>query len=142
MRVTEAHHEFASERVERAGGLVRKQYVRVSDETAGQCDTLRLTARHLSGPMTFQVIELEPLEPRSCRSKSLLTANPGKQERQGDVLLCGEFWDELAELEHEAESFPPQSAAIAFAQCVETLTIEVDLTGVRCEYAREAVQQG
>ena len=64
-----------------------------------------------------------------------------EQQRQRDVLLGRQLRHELAELEDEAEAITPQSRALRFPHGVESLAVEVDLTGVRDEDAGEAVEQ-
>jgi hypothetical protein len=79
---------------------------------------------------------------RAARRASLLAAGSAEKQRQRDVLLGGELRDELAELEDEAETVSTEAASLLLAHRVEALTVEGDLTGVRNEDARKAVEQG
>ena len=74
--------------------------------------------------------------------KGLVAARATEKERQRDVLLGGQLGHELAELEDEAEAITPQPGALRLPHRVEALAVEVDLTGVRDEDARQAVEQG
>ena len=114
----------------------------MGDETARKRDALRLSAGHLAGTMTFQAVELKPFEPGPRAAQGFLAAGPAEKEWQRDVLLRGQLWDELAKLEDEAEAITSQPGALLFAHRVEALAIEEDLTGVRDEDARQAVEQG
>jgi hypothetical protein len=74
-------------------------------------------------------------------SQSFLTTGSAEKEWQCDILLCGEFRDELTELEDEAEAITSQPRALPFAHRVKALAFEADLTGVRNKDARKTVQQ-
>ena len=65
-----------------------------------------------------------------------------EQQRQRDILLGGELRDELAELEHKAETVSTEAASLLLAHRVEALSVEVDRAGVRDEDTCQAVEQG
>ena len=114
----------------------------MGDETARQRDALGLAAGHLAGAVALHAFEVEPFEPAPRLAEGLVTVRATEQERQRDVLLGGQLGHELAELEDEAEAITPQPGALRLPHRVEALAVEVDLTGVRDEDARQAVEQG
>ena len=64
-----------------------------------------------------------------------------EQQRQRDVLLGRELRHQLAELEHETEAITPQPRTFRFPHGVESLAIEMDLTGARNEDPGQAMEQ-
>src|SRR5579872_6600519 len=112
------------------------------DQTARQGDALRLAAGHLAGAVVLHAPELEAFEPAASRTERLGAVHPSEQQRQGDVLLRGQFRHELAELKDETEAITPQPGALRLSHLVESLPFEADLTGVGNEDARQTVEQG
>jgi len=102
---------------------------------------LGLATGHLASALAFQTHEVEPFESAARFTEGLSTVHATKQQRQSNVLLGRELWDQLAELEHEAEAITSQSRALPFSQGIQSLTIELDLTGVRNEDPGQAMQQ-
>src|SRR5205823_12945509 len=56
-------------------------------------------------------------------------ANPGKLERQLDVLQGGQERDQVAALEHDADPPGPEPGAACLVEARQVLAVEEDLTG-------------
>jgi hypothetical protein len=91
--------------------------------------------------VAFQTPKVEAFEPAARFTEGLITMDTTEQQWQRDVLLGRELRHQLAELEHETEAITPQSRPIRFPHGVESLTVEMDLTGDRNEDASQAVEQ-
>jgi hypothetical protein len=100
-----------------------------------------LAAGHLAGAVVFKSSQVETLKPAPSLAEGLFAANATEKEGQRDVLLSREFRYELAELEDEPKAITSNSRAFCLAHRVESLAIEVDLSGVGNEDAGEAVEQ-
>ena len=114
----------------------------MGDETACQRDALRLSAGHLSGTMTFQAVEFEPLEPGPCRSQGLLTASPVEKEWERDVLLRGELRAQFGRTGKRSQTdLVAAELALPFAHGIEALRHRRRPHRGRNEDARKTVQQ-
>ncbi|OLT30835.1 hypothetical protein BJF79_38150 [Actinomadura sp. CNU-125] len=127
--------------VEGAGGLVGEHDGRTGRERAGDRDALRLPARQLAGTAALQPGEAERAEPLAGRPHRLPARRPVQHQRERDVLVRGQFGEQLAELEDEPEAGAAQDAAAAFAQRVDALPEQPHLAAVRLRDPGEAVQQ-
>ena len=90
--------------VEVGGGLVGQQDRRVGRQPAGDRDALLLAAGELVGPLARALGQADPL--RGARRPgriAVLAADPGQEQRDGDVLAGRERRDEVEGLEHEAD---------------------------------------
>ena len=85
--------------------------------------------------------EVEAVEPRPGAVHGHPPADAIEQQRQRNVLHCGQLGDELAELEHEPEPGSSQRAPLGVTHRVEALPGEVHRSGVGHEDAGEAVQE-
>jgi hypothetical protein len=92
--------------------------------------------------MTFQTVQMESSKPGPSGAKSFLATSPAEEERQCDVLLGGELWDELAELEDEAEVVSTEGAAFRLGHGVASATVEPDLSARRDKDSGQTVKEG
>ena len=138
----QGHDVLAGERVQRAGRLVSEQHLWLGDQAAGQCDPLGLPTGQLPGPPLLETVQPKPAEPRPGLLQGRSAAGAPEQERQGDVLLGGQFGNELTELEHEPEPVPAQRGAPGLAHRVDPAAVKPDLPGIGGQDSGQAVQQG
>src|SRR5262245_27102953 len=89
--------------VEISGGLVRQDQSWVSDDSAGDRDTLLLSAGELFGQMPDTIREADKLERGHHVIAAFLLVELREQERQLDILKCGEHGNEVEGLEDVAD---------------------------------------
>ena len=97
------HHLQAGLAVQRAGGLVRQQDIRVVDEGAGDGHALHLAAGHLGGALVHLVTQAHLPQGFGGPAAALLARNAGNGQRQLYVGEDGLVGDEVVALEHEAD---------------------------------------
>ncbi len=91
--------------VERAGGLVEQQHLRLHGQGPRDGDALLLAAGELGGPGAAAIAKAHALEEREralLHGRASLPANV--QRRQADVLQHGEMGKEVESLEHHAHA--------------------------------------
>lgn len=135
------HHLLAGQRVKGAGRLVGEHHLRAGDQCPADRDALGLSAGDLPGAPALQPGKVEAGEPGGSPRIGILTAYPGQQQRQRDVVDCGELRDELPELENEPEIGAAQPGAFAVGHRRQIPAIERDRAAVGGEDTSEAVQQ-
>ena len=138
----QVHDLLAGERVQRSGRLVGEQHL--GPATSPRASATRWAWPPDSSPdrRRSQPSSSEPVEPARGLGERLGAADAAEQQRQRDVLLGGQLGNELAELEHEAESVPAQRAALGLAHRVEALAGEVDLAARRARGCRPGSAAG
>jgi hypothetical protein len=92
--------------------------------------------------MTFQAVQLEPFKPGPSGAQGFLATRPAEEERQCDVLLGGELWDELAELEDKTEAVSTEGTAFRLRHGVASATVEPDLSALWDKDAGQTVKEG
>ncbi len=109
------HHLFAGESVEGAGWFVREEHRRLGDHGPGSSHALCLTTRHLRWPRSCLISDSEAVEPGGRRSNGRFALDARQQEWQRNVLGRGEFGNQLAELEEDADVGASQLGSRCFA---------------------------
>ena len=90
--------------VDAPGGFVGEQQRRPVDEGAPHRDELPLAARQRRRQRAPPVLQADAGEHLLGTALSLAAAEPEADERQGDVLLCGEVGEEVVELEERCQA--------------------------------------
>ena len=96
------HYLNAGVRVERARGLVGKKDLGIVHESAGYCDSLHLSARHLIRLFLQLIAKTYLLKCRDCAAASFRLGNARESQRQLDVGEYGLVRDQIIALENEA----------------------------------------
>src|SRR6476619_730689 len=127
-------------RVEVSGGLVGEDDLRPAHQRPGAGDPLLLAAGQLARPVREPVAQPDRpdhgVEPVHLRP----TARDG--QRQEDVLLGGQGWNEVEGLEDEADPVPAQGRQRLVVQAAQRHVADVDLAGAGGVEPGRAVHQG
>ena len=113
-------------RVESRGGFVRKQNSRVVGQGSGNTDTLLLTAGKLRGILLRMFRKADELKQRRNLFPDLVTADTGKLERQGHVVVDRAGGEQVEVLEDHAD-LVTDAAKLGGAQLREILTVHNDI---------------
>ena len=132
---------MAGRLVERAGRLVGEDDGRVHAQCAGDGDALHLAAAHLAGALCHQRAQSEALEPQHGLRCGLRVRHAAQHERQRDVFHRGQFGQQLARLEDEAERVAAQCGALGVGHGGEVGAAELHGAGGGRDDAGERVQQ-
>ena len=135
-------HLGTSRRVERTGRLVGEDGLRFTDERPGDRHALRLATGEFAGTPSGFICETDLSQYCAGPADRLAPGDAVDHQRQGDVLVGGEFGEELVVLEDEAEPATPQYRPGRVVQLVDPLTTEPDLALIRTENAGQNMQQG
>src|SRR5690606_32446536 len=82
------HHHLCTVVVERGGGLVTKDQLRVGDQRAGDGDTLLLAPAQVAGQVVDPVLHAEGADQLQCLLSGITTAHPLQQQRVHYILKC------------------------------------------------------
>ena len=115
-------HVLAGLRVEVAGRLVGEDDGRFGDQRAGDGDPLLLAAGELGGPVRATVLEADRADQLLEPLRVGLAA--GDREWQHEVLLGGEHWQQVEELEDEAELVAAQLGQVGVVEARDLLAVE------------------
>src|SRR6185295_11138045 len=88
----------------------------VGREGARDCHALLLAARELPRIMVYPVLQADQRERRLDMLAPLGLGERGEQQRQLDVLVGGEHWNQVVELKHEPDVPGPPTGELRFAQ--------------------------
>jgi hypothetical protein len=87
------------------GGFIQNENFRVVTHSSGECDSLALPPRQFGRTVVGMSEKLEALEKRvSTGYRSGTRKSVGTNQRQGDVFLGIEMWEEIAVLKDEPET--------------------------------------
>jgi hypothetical protein len=87
------------------GGFIQNENFRVVTHSSGECDSLALPPRQLGRTVVGMSEKLEALEKRVSTGYRIGTRKSvGMNQRQGDVFLGIEMWEEIAVLKDEPET--------------------------------------
>src|SRR5690606_40190350 len=129
-------HAFCRIAVEIAGRLVGQHAARPGDQGTRQGDPLALATGKLAGVMLHTVIQTHLSQHLSRMFTRYRTLLAPYDQGHGHVIDRRELRQQVMELIHEAEALVAQSAAIALAQPVDTLAVDLDVTGTSSEERR------
>ncbi len=102
--VEDVHHFLTHLGVEVTGGLVGKHYLRVAYDGTGDCNTLALTARELTGKVTHAMAEAETVKHVFHKFMTLGSADAvAIYEGKGYVFRHVERGNEVEALKHETD---------------------------------------
>ena len=128
-------------RVEGTSWLVGKDRLRLSGQGSRDGDALCLAAGELTWSTTCFGSQSELGEHHASAADRITPADAVDHQRQGDVLVRGQFGQQLVVLEDEAEAASAQYRPRGVVQLINPLAGQPDLTLVRCEDAGEDMKE-
>src|SRR5467141_2218235 len=134
-------HLFGGLTIEVARRLVRHEDGGVGREGARDGHALLLAARELPRIMVYPVLQADQRERRFDMLAPLGLGERAKQQRQLDVLVGREHWNQVVELKHEPDVPGPPTGELRFAQLRDVRAGDRDRPRVRAIDARDQVQQ-
>jgi acyl-CoA thioesterase-1 len=128
-------------RVEGAGGFVGEDGLRLADQGSRDRDALRLTTGQLTRSPTGLGGQADLREHHPGPTDGLAPVHTVDHQRQCDVLVGGQFGEQLVVLENEAEPATPQDRPAGVVQLIDPLAGQPDLALVRGEDAGQDMQE-
>ncbi len=127
--------------VQRAGGLVGKEDVRVVDQGAGNGHALHLAAGHLIGLLVELIGEADLLQRLRGAAAALRGGDARECQRELDVGEHALVRDEVIGLEDEADGVVAVGVPVAVAEVFGGLAVDNEVTGAVLVEAAYDVQQ-
>ena len=127
--------------VQRAGGLVRQQNVRVVDQRAGDGHPLHLAAGQLVGQLVDVLAQAHLLQRRDGAAAALGTRHAGDGQRQFHIGQDGLVGDQVVALEDEAHRVVAVGVPVAVVVLFGRDAVDDQIAAVIAVQAADDVQQ-
>ena len=127
--------------IERAGRLIGKQNFRVIDKSAGDGDTLHLTAGHLARPLVELFSKTDLIKCRDCFFAPHLFGNTGNGKRQLYVCKDGLVRDQVVALEDKADRVVPVGIPVAVLILFRGNAVDDQIAAVVAVEAADDIQK-
>ena len=127
--------------VEITGRLVTEQQLRVGNDGPGNCDALLLTAGELPRIVRGALCQPDNLQGKLSTLAAFAATEVGQQQRQLDVLACGQYRQQVVELEDKADVRRAPVRQLPVRHAGEFDTADFDAAGRRFVETAQQVQQ-
>ena len=127
--------------IERAGRLIGKQNFWVIDKSAGDGDTLHLTAGHLARPLVDLFSKTDLIKCRDCFFAPHLFGNTGNGKRQLYVCKDGLVRDQVVALEDKADRVVPVGIPVAVLILFRGNAVDDQIAAVVAVEAADDIQK-
>lgn len=128
--------------VQRAGGLVRQQDIRIVDQRTGNGNALHLAAGHLAGVLMQLIAQPHLLQRLGGAALALCARDAGNGQGQLHIGQNGLMRDQVVALEHKADGVVAVGVPIAVGVLFGGDPVDDKVTAVVPIQAADDVQQG
>ena len=137
-----SQHLAAGVAVQRAGGLIRQQDIRVVDQRTGNGNALHLAAGHFAGVLVQLIAQPHLLQRLGGAALALCARDAGNGQGQLHVGQNGLMGDQVVALEHKADGVVAVGVPIAVGVLFGGDPVDDKVTAVVPIQAADDVQQG
>ena len=127
--------------VEIAGGFVGDQQPGAVRQRAGDSGALHLAARHLLRVVTQPVLDADTRGEIGGAAIGIRSRYTGEQAGEGDVVADRERWQQIEELENEADPVAPDARQLVVGQRRQVAAFEGDRAARRTIHRAAEMEQ-
>ena len=135
------HDLHAGFRVQRAGGFIGQQNIRIVDQGTGNGHTLHLAAGHLVGLFVELIAQAHVLQSLRCPAAALFFGDAGDGQGQFHVGKDGLMGNQIVALEHETDGVVAIGIPVPIRILLRGNTVDHQITAVVPVQTADDVQQ-